>query len=304
MSPDSHGTVAIRAPAKLNLGLEILGKRQDGLHEIRTVMTMLDLGDDMFISSASRTTVHGVPGVAHDTNLISLAINAFTSATGIDVRVDVAVTKRIPVAAGLGGASADAAGMLCALNYLTGLPLSPACLLSLAAALGSDVPFFLGSPLALSSGTGTDLITLEPVPFEVFLIDPAVTIQNKTSNLYGMLEKQDFSDGTRIQVAASSLRASIVPPGEVLPNAFERPLFGFHPQLRELRETLDTIDSLAVGMTGAGPVQYVIPLPNRVEETDQELRTRLPSHMTVIRTRSRLVPLDIESRASSGLTHR
>lgn len=304
MSASSPGAIAIRAPAKLNLGLEILGRRYDGFHEIRTVMAMLDFGDDVYITCSRDTTVHGVPGVTHDANLISRAADVFRAASAIDVRANISVTKRIPVAAGLGGASADAAATLYALNSMVDGPLSPTELSRLAAGLGSDVPFFLGAPLALGSGTGTDLAPIEPVPFDVFLIDPAITIPNKTTTLYGMLQKRDFSDGSRIDFAASLMREATVPYQQLLANAFERSLFSLCPELRTLRETLDAIDTLAVGMSGAGPVQYVIPLQDRIEETDQALRARLPSHMTIIRTRSRLAPLEIERLTSGCATER
>lgn len=304
MSARNAGTIEIRAPAKLNLGLEILGKREDGLHEIRTLMAMLDFCDDVLITSALNTTVRGVTGVARDANLIARAVDAFATTSGIDVRADILVTKRIPMAAGLGGASTDAAATLYALSCLTDAPLSHADLLALAARLGSDVPFFLGSPLALSTGTGTDLTPLEPVPFEVFLVDPAVTIPNKTTTLYGRLEKRDFSDGRRINAAASLLKESNVPRRDLLGNAFDRPLLSLYPELGALRETLEGVDSLAVGTSGAGPVQYVIPLQDRVEETEQALRTRVPSHMTIIKTRTRLTPLEVDCFAGVGATQR
>ncbi len=302
MSARSAGPIAIRAPAKLNLGLEILGRREDGLHEIRTLMAMLDFGDDVLITSASNTTVRGVPGVARDTNLIARAVDAFATTSGIDVRAVISVTKRVPLAAGLGGASTDAAATIYALNCLTDAPVSHADLLSLAAGLGSDVPFFLGSPLALSTGTGTDLTPLDPVPFEVFLIDPGVTIPNKTRSLYASLEERDFSGGSRIDTAASLLKGSNVPCRDLLANAFDRPLFNLNPELGALRETLERIDSLAVGTSGAGPVQYVIPLQDRIEETEHNLRTFVPSHITIIRTRTRLTPLEAESLAVAGAT--
>jgi len=297
MSAARSSPIAIRAPAKLNLGLEILGKRGDGFHEIRTIMAMLEFSDDLIVTIAPDTGVEGVPGVPGDTNLISRAVDVFRTASAIEVRANISVTKRIPMAAGLGGASANAAATLRALNSLVDEPLSRTNLAGLAAMLGSDVPFFLGSPLAVGSGTGTDLTPLEPVPFDVFLIDPAIAIPNKTTTLYGMLEKRDFSDGSRIERAVFSLKESTVPSSHLLANAFERPLFALRPELGSLRATLEGVESLAVGMSGTGPVQYVVPFQDRIQATEELLRRRLPSRVTIVRTRSRLRGLHVERRS-------
>jgi 4-diphosphocytidyl-2-C-methyl-D-erythritol kinase len=281
-------SVAITAPAKINLGLEILGKRADGYHEIRTLMAMLEFGDELVVSGAATSSVRGVPGVGADANLISRAVRIFQELLATDVNVDIAVSKRIPMAAGLGGASADAAATLLAVNALMGVPMESSDLLRIAALLGSDVPFFLGSPLALSSGTGTELRPLEPTPFDVILIVPDLTIPDKTKTLYGMLEASDFSDGNRIGRGIRSLAKREVPDRQVLANAFERPLYSLMPALKDLRQILETVDCLAVGLSGAGPAHYVVPNPARVPQTEHTLRALMPSGMQMISTRFRI----------------
>lgn len=293
----SASSLTISAPAKINLGLEILGERADGFHEIRTLMAMLEFGDHLTVSIAPESTVRGVPGVDQDTNLISRAVDIYrrTSETAIDVRVT--AIKRIPMAAGLGGASADAAATLIAVNALVNVPLPAGAILRLAESLGSDVPFFLGSPLALSSGTGTDISPLVPVPMDVILIIPDLTIPNKTRVLYGMLNASDFSNGKRIECNIRSLAGRNVPVKRSLANAFERPLYTLAPDLISLRHSLDRLDSRGVGLSGAGPAHYVIPNPGSARQTEQDLRALVPLGTKVISTRARLTGLDRELRS-------
>lgn len=297
MTLDAAASVSISAPAKINLGLEILGKRPDGLHELRTLMAMLDFGDHLTLSTAPKSTVRGVPGVGQDTNLICRAVNAYRQTRKMVPGVQVSAIKHIPMAAGLGGASADAAATLRALNALARVPLPDDALLELAASLGGDVPFFLGSPLALSSGTGTDLSPLSPVPFDVLLIVPDLTIPNKTRTLYSLVDPSDFSDGARVEDGVRWLAKRNLPSRQLLANAFERPLYALAPDLTSLRQTLETLDCLAVGLSGAGPTHYVVPHPGRELQTERDLRTMMPADTRIIVTRSRLVGLHAEVRS-------
>lgn len=301
MTANLTRSLTIRAPAKLNLGLEILGVRDDGFHEIRTLMAMLEFGDDLLVSTAPELTVEGIPGVGHDANLISRAVVAFRVLTGADVHVDISVTKRLPIAAGLGGASTDAAAALLALNAIADVPMSNGDLHLLAAELGSDVPFFLGSPLALSSGTGTDLSPLVPVPFDVILIVPYLRIANKTATLYKLLEPVDCSDGVRIQEGIRALAMRQVPDRFMLKNAFECPLYSLAPEMLELRKVLDSVDCIAVGLSGAGPTHYVIPHAGCALRTERELRNVVSPDTCVIPTRSRLTELQVEFPSLTGM---
>lgn len=298
MRPTPTASATISAPAKINLGLEILGTRTDGFHEIRTLMAMLEFGDQLTLSPAPESAVHGIPGVAQETNLIRRAMTAFQEVMESATHVHVSAIKRIPMASGLGGASADAAATLLALNGLVCAPMPARAIVRLAATLGSDVPFFLGSPLASGSGTGIELSPLAPVPFDVILIVPEVTIPNKTGSLYGMLEATDFSDGTRIQHGATSLMSGEIPSRYALANTFERPLYALAPELVSLRRMLETLDSIGVGLSGAGPCHYLITQPGRTLQTKEELRALLPQGITLISTRARLsgVQPDIQFR--------
>lgn len=298
MTVGAASSATISAPAKINLGLEILGKRADGFHEIRTLMAMLEFGDHLTLSTAPESTVHGVPGVGQHTNLISRAIDVFGRTGVMPTGICVSAIKRIPMAAGLGGASADAAATLRGLNAMASVPLPDDVLLELAASLGNDVPFFLGSPLALASGTGTDLSAVPPVPFDVLLIVPHLTIPNKTGTLYGMLNASDYTDGSLIEDGAGSLADGQVPDQHAVANAFERPLYALAPDLTLLRQTLESLDCVAVGLSGAGPSHYVIPNPGHGLQTERDLSALTPPGTRIILTRSRLVGIHADVRSS------
>lgn len=253
-------TITSTAPAKINVGLEILGRREDGYHEIRTVMAMIDLVDTLTISAGGpgESRIEGVPGVRNDDNLISRAIAAFSEKTGLSRGYRVVVQKRIPSPGGLGGASSDAAATLIALNELNESPFTVEELSRIGATLGADVPFFLGSSAAIASGTGTTLATLPPMDGWVVLIVPALRIENKTPTLYRALREDDFSDGSRVNRIAGTICRGEMADASDLVNAFERPLYRLAPELLELRDTVLAAGAPFVALSGAGPAHYVI----------------------------------------------
>ncbi|MHB1846521.1 MAG: 4-(cytidine 5'-diphospho)-2-C-methyl-D-erythritol kinase [Deltaproteobacteria bacterium] len=158
--------IAILAHAKVNLTLELLGRREDGYHDIRSWMVPLALADRLTVERASRGLTLEVPGhpeLSNDDNLVARACRAFQARFGRPRGLRLRLEKRIPIAAGLGGGSSDAAATLRALALLEGLR-APAALRELALALGSDVPFFLGRGPALATGRGERLHPAPPCP--------------------------------------------------------------------------------------------------------------------------------------------
>src|SRR4029453_2936723 len=151
--------LVLNAAAKINLMLEVLGRRNDGYHEIVTVMQTVDLSDRLVVEDADvlelRTTASDVP--TDGTNLALRPAAAVGHGAGLSRGARTTVEKRIPVAAGLGGGSADAAAVLVGLNRLWGLRLSSARLAEVAVTLGMDVPFFLHGGAALGTGRGERL---------------------------------------------------------------------------------------------------------------------------------------------------
>jgi 4-diphosphocytidyl-2-C-methyl-D-erythritol kinase len=161
--------IGLAAPAKLNLHLRVLGRRADGYHEIESLFVRLDLRDDVEIESGppglrfEATGEFEVP--SGDENLCVAAARLFYDRIGAEPGVDIRLVKRIPVAAGLGGGSSDAASVLHGLNELSGRPLEAGALADLGARIGSDVPFFLlEDSFALVRGRGEVVLALPALP--------------------------------------------------------------------------------------------------------------------------------------------
>lgn len=249
----------VRAPAKINLGLEILGKRRDGYHEIRSVLAKIDMHDELrFLLGPSGNGMLSIDGVAAADNLIDRAMGLVQSRSGFQTRIDYELKKRIPIAAGLGGASSDAASTLTATNKLLGNPLTQEDLVDLAARLGSDVPFFLGGPAAAVGGTGTRVDTVPTISASVLLIVPRVAIPRKTAALYNAVTPNEYSLGHRIERTVERLRAGVAPEPADLRNAFTAPLYQLLPWLAILPELLRTSGCCRFGLSGAGPAHYAL----------------------------------------------
>jgi len=160
------GGLSLEAPAKLNLGLELLDRRADGFHEIATIYQEIDMADRLVLEPASEITleVAGLPAPAGEDNLVLRAARALSAAAGVRQGARIRLEKRVPALSGLGGGSSDAAAALVGLDRLWGIGLGYERLLDLAAALGSDVPFFLVGGTALGLGRGEEVCPLPDLP--------------------------------------------------------------------------------------------------------------------------------------------
>lgn len=244
------------AHAKLNLFLRILAREADGFHQIETAFVLLELADELIVT---RTTggvellVHGPDLGPAAENLAVRAARAVLDATGNRFGVRIELTKRIPVRAGLGGGSSDAAAALHAVNALAGHAVPRPELLQFAARLGADVAFFAsGAPLALGWGRGERLFRLAPLPAAPALL-AVPPIEIATPDAYRW-----WDDGYR----PGERRGSVVLDAEALGswgsvgrlggNDFEVPVFGRHPELKELFERLAATRPLWVRLCGSG----------------------------------------------------
>jgi 4-diphosphocytidyl-2-C-methyl-D-erythritol kinase len=238
----------IPAPAKLNLALVVGPRREDGCHEVATVLQRLDLADRIRLEPESTLTVDGFAG---DT-LVRAALERLGEAAGVGTRWRVRIDKRIPVASGLGGGSSDAASALVLANRTLPQPLEPGALHELAASLGADVPFFLRSGPALGTGTGTDLEPLElPQDFWVVLILPNGAAKRSTADVYAAFDARGG------EVGYSDRRAALL---EALANVRRpRDLASLPPNdLASSPLTAQVIDQGAfrADVSGAGPTVY------------------------------------------------
>lgn len=259
---------AIRIPAfaKINLSLEVIGRRDDGYHEIATILQTINLADAITIRHSDALVVEcDQPGLDGERNLVWAAARALAERAGIAPRARISIVKRIPVAAGLGGGSADAAAALCGLNRFWGLDWPASELSAIAAGIGSDVPFLLYGGTALATGRG-DCITPLPAQLpglDLLLIAPApsMTILNKTPTLYGALTAADFSDGrhTRRLFQSDALAAGALTTG-CCRNAFTRAAREIFPGLAGVWNRIAEVTMHPPALSGAGPAIFCAPV--------------------------------------------
>jgi 4-diphosphocytidyl-2-C-methyl-D-erythritol kinase len=239
-------------PAKVNLYLKVLARREDGYHDLVTVMQPLTLADELRLAPGQGLTLEcrhpEVPSGPQ--NLVWRAAEKFGAATGREPQVHIELVKKIPVAAGLGGGSSDAAGTLLALNELTGNPLSSATLHALAAELGADVPFFLRRGPAVGRGIGTILSSLDLPPYWYVLLNPGLTIS--TAWVYGNLDLEYLAHaGAPLPAAFDGEQ-----PEDWVANDLETVTLSRYPELRELLAGLSAAGARAQGMSGSGPTLF------------------------------------------------
>ncbi len=255
--------VRLSAHAKINLFLRVLAREADGYHGLETLFCLVGLTDEL---RAERREGHGVTlevlgadtGPAAE-NLAFRAANAVLAATGERFAVHLTLTKRIPVRAGLGGGSSDAAAALLAVNDLAGHAVPRHELLQYAAKLGSDVPFLLSvAPLALAWGHGERLLRLPPLPTApALLLTPPISVA--TAEAYAWVDESRHSAGRRGAVAldldALSTWGNI---GRMAGNDFESVVFGRHPPIRAAFEALAGTRPLVCRMSGSGSTLFAV----------------------------------------------
>ena len=256
-----------KSPCKVNLILNILGKRADGFHELETVMQPVNLCDEMTFERTAvglqLTCSH--PELPTDSkNLVHRAATSFLAAAKISDGVKIHLQKNLPLAGGIGGGSANAAVTFTALNELFGSPLPLAKLHELAAALGSDVPFFLYDQPALATGRGEKVQTLEHFPAlrgkAFFLVHPGFGISTPWSyqNLARFPEALNGKAG-RAAALVTKLQAGDLPvaAGDFY-NSLEAQAFDKFPVLELYKEFLRENGALLALMSGSGSTTFAI----------------------------------------------
>jgi 4-diphosphocytidyl-2-C-methyl-D-erythritol kinase len=265
--------MTVKSFAKINLGLEVVGRREDGYHNIRTLFQTITLADEIDFAPAPGGAVELAgddPSVAWDrTNLVHRAARALQDKAGASKGAKIAVRKSIPSGRGLGGGSSNAAATLLALNRLWGLGFEPGDLAGPARALGADVPFFLKGGLCLGEDIGdrlTPLPDLAPLPcllvFPPFAIPtpsiyaglgPSLTSSGKVSKIERFLESGDFG---------------------LLENDLERVIFRAYPELERWKSFFREEGALVAQVSGSGSAVYGL-FADR--ERAEEARRRLPA---------------------------
>jgi 4-diphosphocytidyl-2-C-methyl-D-erythritol kinase len=271
----------LRAPAKINWTLEVLGKREDGFHEVRTVLQTIDLCDEIEIAPADdvslevRETHPGVAATPVEDNLAYRAAELLRAKTGVSAGTGIVLVKRVPVAAGLGGGSSDAAAVLRGLRLLWQLGIGDEDLGALAAELGSDVPFFLRGGAALATGRGESLAPLPDLPAQRLVVawPERAPRHDKTRSMYAALDASRYTDGSRSKALAARVRAGERVRDEDMYNVFEGVLARADAEAAEAFERARGLGAGTPHLCGSGPAFFLLlgdgqaaePLVNELE---------------------------------------
>ncbi len=249
----------LKAPAKVNITLEVLGKREDGYHEILSLLQTVDLQDTLRLEKAADLRFScNEPRLETSDNLVMKAALLLQKETGCRQGARVELIKVIPEAAGLGGGSSDAAAALRGLNELWGLELSSDSLVDLAARLGSDVAFFLFQGTALATGRGEKITPLPDVQTDwaVLLIPPFSPLQRKTERLYQSLEPAHYSQGEFTRQAVVQIRSEGKVALSLFFNVFEKVAFKLFPGLDVYWQRFIDCGAPWVHLAGSGPALF------------------------------------------------
>ncbi len=253
--------LSVLAPAKLNLTLEVLAKRGDGFHEIRSLIQTISLCDRLdFRLSDDITFKCDESGWLSEKSLVPEAASLLQKASGCYKGAAITVHKRIPLMSGLGGDSSDAAACLRGLNKLWGLALPPGELARLASQLGSDVAFFLLGGTALLEGRGEVVSPLPPLPhmWVVLLMPPVPLLAGKTAQLYANLEASHYTEGqiTNGLVALLSEGEEVAP--AKLFNVFDNVADDCFSGLSDYRKQFLRAGAGSVHLAGSGPALFTL----------------------------------------------
>lgn len=250
------------ANAKINLGLDVLRKREDGYHEVKMIMQMVDLYDTLTFENREDEEIHiytdngKLPCDEH--NLIYKAAMVLFAETGNRIGADITLEKRIPIAAGMAGGSTDAAAALLALNEMMGQPLSKERLQEIAVKIGADVPYCVMGGTALSEGIGEILTELPPPPKAHLLIakpDIDVSTAFVYRNLHlERLEKHPDIDGMVSALQAGDLKGITAR----MENVLETVTVPAYPVIGMIKEICMQEGAMNALMSGSGPTVFAI----------------------------------------------
>lgn len=270
--------MTVTAPAKINLSLRILGKREDGFHEIDTVMAPLDLADEIhFANSRTTTLLCDAPGVPTDeSNLVMKAVRLFEREYGKKAKQKINLVKRIPAGAGLGGGSSDAVQTLLALNEIIGTGYSSEKMAALAAELGSDTSFFLHPAVSRCTGRGEQV---EPLEALAAWTSPIVVLKPS----FGIATPDAYRRWADSRPVEGFSYAEQNADGVILVNDLERPAFEKYPFLGMMKQWLLRQDGVKGAlMSGSGSSMFALTgSPDEAQAIAQKAVAELDSTLFV-----------------------
>ncbi|ROR23631.1 4-diphosphocytidyl-2-C-methyl-D-erythritol kinase [Mobilisporobacter senegalensis] len=252
--------IKLRAYAKINLGLDVVGKREDGYHEVRMIMQTINLYDQISMKKISdsgiylKTNLHYLP--VNEKNLVYRAAKLLKDEFNIKHGVDIKLDKRIPVAAGMAGGSSDAAAALVGMNKLFNLGLSKKELMERGVKLGADVPYCILRGTALSEGIGEILTPLAPAP-ECYVLIAKPGINVSTKFVYGNLNITEIKEHPDIDGMIDNIsNGDLYGLTNKLGNVLETVTIKEHPVIDTIKQEMIKYGALGSIMSGSGPTVF------------------------------------------------
>lgn len=252
----------VKAYAKLNLTLDVTGKREDGYHDILTIMRTVSLYDTVSVKLTEDAGISLTTNLSwlptDEGNIAYRAAAAVIKESGIYSGVKIHIDKKIPCGAGMGGGSADGAGVIVLLNRLLGSPLDDEKLLSIGASIGADVPFCMVGGTCIAEGIGEKLTTIcAKGLIPTVVIKPQVSIS--TAAMYNTIDNCEITNKPDTQTMKNALiSGNIKEIADRLVNVMEPPAVAQHPEIEEVKNQLLSMGALGAMMTGSGSAVFGI----------------------------------------------
>lgn len=260
-SGKENDVIELLAPAKLNLVLEVLGKRQDGYHEISGIMQSVSLYDRLrFLPSRELRLIPDYNDISIEDNLVMRAANIIKRKYGVEEGATIELEKHIPVSAGLGGGSSDAAATLAGLNKLWSLNIDSNQLMRIGSEIGSDVPFFLKQGTCLVRGRGDIVKALPDIDVTWFiLMNPPVTKPDaKTAFMYGLINQSNFTGGEYTDRFYEALAGKRSLRKHLLFNVFDKVACMAYKGLDRFLQIFQEYSDGDVHLAGSGPAIFAL----------------------------------------------
>jgi 4-diphosphocytidyl-2-C-methyl-D-erythritol kinase len=277
-------TVSLKAPAKVNYRLDVLRRRPDGYHDLRMIMQRIDLYDEVVITLTDKPGIRvtcGQEGVPDGPgNIAWMAADALLEKSGRQAGIDISILKNIPVAAGLGGGSSDAATVLMGLNELLELRFSDEQLMEIGVKLGADVPFFIFKSCALAEGIGERLTPVAQIPAAwLVLVNPNIHVS--TAWVYKNLQLTSGGTANIIPLFYNSIEDICA----ILGNDLESVTIDRFPLIGEIKERLLAAGASGSLMSGSGATVFALfENEGRAREAAQELAKEISWFVRAVRT--------------------
>ena len=280
----------IPAYGKINLTLDVLGKRPDGYHNVEMIMQSVELHDQIILSEKEDEGIEIRCNSSHvptdENNLAYQAADILMKEAGVNKGVTIQIIKKIPVAAGLAGGSTDAAAVLKGLNSLLGLKVSEERLKELGAQLGADVPFCINGGTVKATGIGTELTSLSSLPeLELVMVKPDIGVSTK--KIYTNYKEELITNRPDTAAMEKAIEArDIEGIKDNMVNVLEDITLSIYPEVAEIKEKMEELGDYPVLMSGSGPTLFAV-INNRqdADEYSQLLKEKL--EVQVIRTQTR-----------------